>query len=59
MQLASHLWHHRLLAITLKLGLPWAGEWELVPVPEGPDNLFRPKYWWWGYVGQGTFGLVS
>lgn len=59
LQLASHQFHHRLLAIMFKWGMPWDGTWELVPLASATNlRLFQLHFTDWGLMGKGSFGSV-
>ena len=57
MQLASHHWHHRCLAVLEYHGISWKGCWDLTPFPGSPD-IFLPSREALSLVGEGAFGRV-
>ena len=56
-QLASHQWHHRLLAIMEGYGITWKGCWDLVALHFAP-GVFALSFHSLSIIGQGTFGRV-
>ncbi|DBA82723.1 TPA: hypothetical protein ACH3X1_006954 [Trebouxia sp. C0004] len=56
-QLASHQWHHRLLAILEHYHVPWKGTWDLVPLDFAP-GVFALGAQSLSTIGQGSFGRV-
>ena len=57
LQLASHQWHHRLLAILEHYHIPWKGSWDLTPLDFAPA-VFALVAKSLSVIGQGSFGRV-
>ena len=57
MQLASHQWHHRNLAVLEHHGIAWTGSWSLAPLSCAP-GVFVPSREALALIGKGTFGKV-
>ncbi len=57
-QLASHQWHHRSLAVLEYYGIPWKGTWGLQPLDFAP-GVFAMMMTSVSIVGQGTYGTVQ
>ena len=57
MQLASHQWHHRSLAVLEHHGISWKGCWDLVALPFAP-GVFYPAMQSLSIIGQGATGRV-
>ncbi|KAL0037372.1 hypothetical protein WJX79_004411 [Trebouxia sp. C0005] len=56
-QLASHQWHHRLLAVLEHYHIPWKGSWDLAPLDFAPQ-VFTLVAKSLSTIGQGSFGRV-
>ncbi len=57
MQLASHQWHHRCLAVLDYYGITWKGDWGLLPIDFAP-GLYAMMLTSLSIVGQGTYVKV-
>lgn len=57
LQLASHQWHHRLLAVLEYHCIPWKGSWDLIPLAFAP-SIFFLKMQSLSIIGEGYFGRV-
>lgn len=56
-QVASHQWHHRMLAVLEYHRVRWKGSWDLTPLAFAP-RVFALKMQSLSIVGQGSFGRV-